>query len=201
MKDIEYPVRKPSLFDPCAQQIGRHRSEFRGLGHHAVACGKRGGHLPGEQVQGQIPWADARHHPQGFAQGVVDRLAFHGVAFACIVLHPRCVKTQVLLGAWDVYVCGKRHRLSIVSSLLLRQHGCVVTNRVRQSLQAGGPFSCGRFRPGGKSTLGGSHGLVHFHRARTRDGAKDLPGAWRHIFKNLRRVLECAIDKIQYLHD
>ena len=88
VKDIEHPVGKPCLLDPCAQQIGRHGSKLGGLGHHTVACGKRGGHLPGEQVQGQIPWADARHHPQSFAQRVVDRLAFHGMAFTGIMLNP-----------------------------------------------------------------------------------------------------------------
>ena len=111
------------------------------------------------------------------------------------------VETQVLFGTGNVHVRSERQGFAVVAGFLLGQHIGMVSNGVRQPLQASGTFCDRRLRPGGKSALGRGHGLVHFRRARTGDGPEDLSGAWRHIFKDLRRVLERTIDKIQYLHD
>ena len=43
--------------------------------------------------------------------------------------------------------------------------------------------------------------LVDFRRARAGEWCQTFHPIRRHIFKDLRRVLERTIDKIQYLHD
>ena len=62
------------------------------------------------------------------------------MAFARVVLHPRCVETQVLFGAGNVDVGGKGQGFAIVTRFLLGQHVGMVPNRIRQPLQASGTF-------------------------------------------------------------
>ena len=200
VKDVEHTRRKASFLNPRAEKVGRDGGELRGFGHHAVAGRQGWRHFPREQVQRQVPRADASHHPQRLAQGVVDGFPVHGVALARVVLDARGVKPEVLFCAWNVDVAGKGHRLAVVFRLRFCKRGSVPLNGVRQLVQARCPIRHRGGRPTGKRALGCRHGAVHFRGPRPWNGAVHFTCARRHVVQDLGRAREGPVDEILNLH-
>jgi hypothetical protein len=88
------------------------------LGDHRVAHRERGGRLPGQQVQRQVPGGDQRGDADGLAQGVVEHPR-RGVAAGLVVAHGTGEEPEVGDGPRDVHGGGEVDGLAVVGGLRL----------------------------------------------------------------------------------
>ena len=171
VKDVEHAIRQSSFLGPLSQHERCHGRHFAGFGHHAVPAGEGGSDLPGEEVQGEIPRADAPHDAQRLAKGVVHGAIPHGVAFAGKLLGCRSIKAEVLLGPGDVH-CGREgHGFAVVLGFGGGEGFGMCSHLVREPGQDGAPVSRGPAPPFGKGVPGGSDRGLHVVLTRTWDAA------------------------------
>ena len=137
MQDVEHAIGQANLFRPAPEQKGGHRGDLTRLGHHTVATGQGRGNLPGEQVEGQVPRADASDDTQWLAQGVVDGAIAHGVAFTRELFGRGGIKAKVLFCTRNVHCGGQRDGLPVVPRFCFREHGRVLRHFVGQAGQNG----------------------------------------------------------------
>ena len=135
--------------------------DFGRLGHHRVAGSQCGRDFPSEQVQRQIPRADAADYAERMAQGVIDRTGtgcagFHGVRLAAPAHDCRREIAQVADGTRDVEPARKAQRLAVVARFQCREFLQPRFDQVGQALQQTRTLFNRGVRPVGGGAAGGS---------------------------------------------
>ena len=181
VEDVEHAVRQPGLLGPGPEHVSRHGGHLAGFGHHAVATGEGGRDFPCEQIERQVPRADATDHPKWFPQGVIDRTIPHGVAFARELLGGRGIEPQVGFCPGNVHDRGYGDGLSIVLGLGLHQGFGVFCNLVRQPHEYGPAIRGTPGAPARKSLAGRLHGGFYILRTGSGNPAVHLARCGLHI--------------------
>ena len=199
VQDVEHAVGQPDFLGPRAEEVGGHGRDLAGLGHDAIATRQRRGNLPREEVEGQVPRADAADHAQGLPQGVVDRPVSHGVALAGELLGGGSIEAQVLFGARNVHGGGEGDRLAVVPGLGLGEEGGVLGHLVGEAVQDGPAVGRGPGAPRGEGRARRSHSGLDIVRTRPGNPPIDRSGRRFDIVKPLpaQRGLKHSIDQIQ----
>src|SRR4029077_18029455 len=109
------------------------RGELRGLKHHGVAGGERGGNLPRQHEQGKIPRNDLTNDTAGLVTG----------KFLCEELCPTGVMVEMAGDQRNIDVAAFTNRLAVVKRFQDGEAARMLLHLTRQRVEKLGTLMCG----------------------------------------------------------
>ena len=151
--DAQHARRKPRFLKDLAEQECGHRCDLGRLADRGASRGERGGDLPREEIERQVPRRDERTYAGGLAERVVQRGAVGLVQVAAGVQDGGGEEAEVRRGSGDVHAARQRKRLAGVDRLRARQTIEVGVDQVGHAQQDARALRGGRARPGRECSL------------------------------------------------
>ena len=181
--DVQNAVRQAGVGTNLGQEVGGDGRDFRGFGHHGVARCEGWGDLPSEEVEREVPRADAGRYANGATQGVVEAGDAHVVGFRVVVEDGGGVEGKVVSGARDVHGGGQLQGFAVVFGLgrgqFVQAGGDAVGNAEQDAAALGG----GEAGPGGEGCFGSGYGTVHVVGAGIRNSTVHFAGGRLHVLQ------------------
>ena len=170
--DVDHARRQVGLLADLGEGQRGQRRGLGGLEHHRVAAGQRGGNLPGQHQQREVPRDDLAGHAERPRRGTV--------AGVLQLVGPAGVVEEVRRDQRDVDVTRFPDRLAVVERL---EHGQFAGSFLDDPGDAEQVLAALLGRQHGPGALvglaGGGHRTVHVGRARLGHLGQDLLGGGR----------------------
>ncbi len=127
--DVHHPGRETDLLAQLGKAQRRQRGEFGRLEHHGVSHGERGGNLPGQHQEREVPRDDLPDHSHRLPVG---QLLLHELGPAGMVI-------EVARHQRHVDVAGFPDRLAVVERLQDGKEPAVLLNLPGDGVEVAGP--------------------------------------------------------------
>ena len=198
--DVQHSRREARLAAQLAEKVRGHGRHFARLRHHAVPRRERGRHLPGEQVEGQVPGRDAGDDSERLPERVVQRHLVGGMRLAVPLRDRVGEEVEVLRSARHFDRRGERDGLPAVDRLGACEPVLVPVDQARHGAQEPRALTHRRRRPGGKCAACRRDRPLHVRRVARCDSTVRRPGRRVDVVEPLRRGDVLAVDVVEGVH-